>query len=675
MIARSIAAVLALVTSAVAAGLETASDLSFTRPAGWERSTGGASHLVVLTPPARHASAAFIEGQDFDGSAEAWHAGLWSRLSSGLKPRGVSTGGRRGDFQTTWAAFDKADGTQSWLCLYTVVKDHRGEGVLFFADGEGPFRSNLTTVNQLVDGITFAPPVAVVATANPPAAAVTPPAAVAPAGNVTASPPPPQTNEDPTLPPPSYTVLPPSASAEPPPPPAAPVAELAVACPAGWAMQQDPQTRAIYMQPPDSPAVNQGALVVFPPVPFAGTPEQFHNQTLATALNQSRLLEPVQQARAGGFLVTAAHAVTATGDNVRVILYTARWADRAQAILFATVRDDIFRRDAPVADAAVRQAQVAVAGDAAGGGLGVPVPPGSGPVAMPAAPLAQSTAGPATSAADDDSTMPVLEYNDPPNFWRGSIGGKNCAEYQGSDVNFTLCVYPFREFQGDIRAQYQQGLLRDWIDVMFREEGVTVPPRFSTNTVPGADGVFEAHFLDPRQQEHHRILITAGRWAAIVDMIAPTAFAWQKGYQSAAVLLQSMHVGRKAAAPSVANGPGPQGAALAGLFQGMKYKTVSNLALGPGYLGSKLALHFYLFSADGRVYRCYDFPPGGSPAAAHRFDFDGAARQDPTNTGRFAIRGNELYIKMGGPNADEITTTVSDPTALTLEDVQYKRVQ
>ena len=134
-----------------------------------------------------------------------------------------------------------------------------------------------------------------------------------------------------------------------------------------------------------------------------------------------------------------------------------------------------------------------------------------------------------------------------------------------------------------------------------------------------------------------------------------------------------MHVGRTKAPPSLANGPGPGGAQLAGLFQGMKQKFVVNLQLGPGYGGSKTALHYYLLSPNGQVYRCYDFPPGGSEAAARNFDFDSAERQDPQNSGRYAVRGNELYVKFGGPNVDEITTTLTDFNSLQLDSINYQR--
>jgi len=444
--------------------------------------------------------------------------------------------------------------------------------------------------------------------------------------------------------------------------------EISVAVPPGWSAQPDPASHATYMKPPDAASIRDAALVVFPSVAFAGTAEQFHQQTLAAAIGVNRLREPLRQGRSGGFLVSGVHCLTPQGADVRMILYTARWGSRAQAVVWAADRMDLFVNDGAAASAAMQQAEIPEA---------TPTSPAAGanpstPISSPAVPAAPNPPA-AGTAADTADTMPVLEYKDPPNFWRAGVGGKIYTEYQGTEVNFQLCVYPFREYRGDIRTTFQQTLLRDWLDVLYREESLAGPPRIAANSLPGADTVIDAHFADNRQQEHHRILIVSGRWAALVDMTAPTAFAWQKASPSAFELLKSMHVGRKQAPPSLAQGPGPAGAKLAGLFQAFKSKFVVNLQLGPGYGGSKLALHYYLFSADGHVYRCYDFPPGGSEASARQFDFDAAQRQDPENSGRYAVRGNELYIRMGGPQPDEITTTLTDWNTIQLDTISYER--
>ena len=92
---------------------------------------------------------------------------------------------------------------------------------------------------------------------------------------------------------------------------------------------------------------------------------------------------------------------------------------------------------------------------------------------------------------------------------------------------------------------------------------------------------------------------------------------------------------------------------------------------GSGYYTN--ALHFYLFSADGRVYRAYDKldVPAGDIA---RFDFDAASRFDPGNSGHYTVDNGKLIIQMGG-NAPEsaITADVPRDGLLTINTVPYKK--
>jgi hypothetical protein len=67
-------------------------------------------------------------------------------------------------------------------------------------------------------------------------------------------------------------------------------------------------------------------------------------------------------------------------------------------------------------------------------------------------------------------------------------------------------------------------------------------------------------------------------------------------------------------------------------FTGFNAMKVTVNTIGGG-LYNKPALHYYLFSADGRVYRAYDFPPVAA-ANIELFDFDGAERTDRMNSGR-----------------------------------------
>jgi hypothetical protein len=91
-----------------------------------------------------------------------------------------------------------------------------------------------------------------------------------------------------------------------------------------------------------------------------------------------------------------------------------------------------------------------------------------------------------------------------------------------------------------------------------------------------------------------------------------------------------------------------------------------------GYASYQNALHFYLFSADGRVYRAYDQlqVPGG---AIPRFDFDAAERRDPMNSGRYTVDNGKLVIRMRGSPPETIATAAPRGGKVTINTVTYER--
>jgi hypothetical protein len=120
-------------------------------------------------------------------------------------------------------------------------------------------------------------------------------------------------------------------------------------------------------------------------------------------------------------------------------------------------------------------------------------------------------------------------------------------------------------------------------------------------------------------------------------------------------------------APAALTGAG--GRAVAGLYQGMAMKVTVN-TIGGG-LYNKLALHYYLFSVDGRVYRRYDFPPVAAANIAS-FDFDAAEQADRSNSGRYTIDSGRLIIRM----KDQLPEIVTEPPrngVLMINSVTYQR--
>jgi hypothetical protein len=260
-----------------------------------------------------------------------------------------------------------------------------------------------------------------------------------------------------------------------------------------------------------------------------------------------------------------------------------------------------------------------------------------------------------------------LRYTPPANVFRSSVPpGEN---YSFNGFNAQVQVYPFRPFSGDIAQLFQRTLLRDWISPMYQEENVAGAPRIQISAIPGADLVLAASFNENRvgvARPHMRMLIVAGTEAAIVDASAGTPQSWQQAVPALNQMAGTMRIETaRAAAPLTA----AAGNAIAGLYQGIKPKYMATMVnvTGSGYYQN--ALHFYLFSADGRVYRAYDKleTPGG------RFDFDGAERRDPMNSGRYTVDGGKLLIRMNRDSPEKIVTDVPKNGALVINTIPYKR--
>jgi hypothetical protein len=274
--------------------------------------------------------------------------------------------------------------------------------------------------------------------------------------------------------------------------------------------------------------------------------------------------------------------------------------------------------------------------------------------------------GAAEAAAQQ--TLPVLRYTPPSNVYKSGVSSPE--DYSFNGFNASVQVYPFRAFTGDIQRTFRATLLRDWITPMHREERLGGQPTFKPVNVPGAQFALAAQFVDSPvglPKPHLRLLIVAGGQAAMVDASAGTAQSWQSALPALNAMAATLRVEAQRAPPPLSPAAGN---AVAGLYQGMKQKymaSMNNIIGRNGYYTT--ALHYYLFSADGRVYCAYDKldVPGG------RFDFDAAERRDATNSGRYTVDGDKLIIQMGGPSPQTIVTGVPRDGTVTINTVLYKR--
>jgi hypothetical protein len=277
------------------------------------------------------------------------------------------------------------------------------------------------------------------------------------------------------------------------------------------------------------------------------------------------------------------------------------------------------------------------------------------------------------TTANAEPGVPVLRYDPPINFYRSASTPPE--DYSANEFNAAFQVYPFRPFNGNIEQTFRKTLLREWIDPRYQETIVAAQPEFRLGSIRGAQLVLTARFAEniaglakPRM----RMVIVADGAAAVVDASASSEATWQRALLSLNAMSASMRVDAEAASPAMTEGPGARGRAVAGLYMGTKPKYVVDLNRPVGYGSQVPALHYYLFSADGRAYRAYDdLPlPGGD---ASRFDFDAAQRADPVNSGRYTITGGKMFIQMGGQPVETITTAAPVGGRMTINTVVYVR--
>ncbi|HKW49911.1 MAG TPA: hypothetical protein VJN70_20805 [Gemmatimonadaceae bacterium] len=271
------------------------------------------------------------------------------------------------------------------------------------------------------------------------------------------------------------------------------------------------------------------------------------------------------------------------------------------------------------------------------------------------------------------TTLPELKFQDPPNFYRSAIYPP--ADFSSTEANASLQVYPFRAFTGNVQQAFARTLFRELIDPRYVESNVAPGAKLDAINIPGARLVLRARFNEvvvglPR--ERLRMVVVADNAIAIVDAQAISLTSWQRVLQSLNTFASSLHV--EAGTPErVYSTPPPDvGRTVAGLYMGFARKYMTDLQ-HPGYGYYTNALLYYLFSADGRVYRHYDAltVPGNDPS---RFDFAGAQRADPVNSGVYTVRGDSIYLKLGSRDRPEkIVTLVPSGGSIQIATVSYKR--
>ncbi len=278
-----------------------------------------------------------------------------------------------------------------------------------------------------------------------------------------------------------------------------------------------------------------------------------------------------------------------------------------------------------------------------------------------------------SSAAAQQQALPTLRYDPPPNFYRSASTPPE--QYSSNAVNAYLVVYPFRPDPASLLQAYRQTMLRSWIDPQYQETNIAGPPGIATGTMPGADTTIVWSFAENiagQERPHLRVAILSRGAVAVLDLSANSQYSWQQAWPAMEVTLRSMRVVMPSAVLAVPNAS-PATRALAGVYMGMKGHYVVDLNRPVGSGNWQTAPHFYLFSADGRVYRGFNLLVTTSSDIG-RFDFNEAQRTDPESSGRYSVQGDQLVMQFGGPQPERLSATLRPGAAtLTIDGVTYER--
>src|SRR5262249_40937584 len=131
-----------------------------------------------------------------------------------------------------------------------------------------------------------------------------------------------------------------------------------IATPAGWTRQEDPMSHVVTIIPANAAVASSVALIVSPIMNSGATSAEFHTDMLAKAVDGRKLLAPTQQGTRNGMLASSARVQTPGGQQVWLLVYTAHWADKGQALVFASDREDLFKAYLPAVHAVVSSATI-----------------------------------------------------------------------------------------------------------------------------------------------------------------------------------------------------------------------------------------------------------------------------------------------------------------------------
>jgi hypothetical protein len=174
-------------------------------------------------------------------------------------------------------------------------------------------------------------------------------------------------------------------------------ASLSFTPPTGWIRSDDPSRGLTALVPAGLPRGAVCLVTILPPQQFPGNADELHAAVMRLATSNGRLLDTPQRAALGRFQSSTFRQLTPQGVVLVTTIYTARWADRGQAVLFASNNDVVARTYRPAVESMIGRVDVPAANEPA------PV------AASPAAPRSNNDNAyhPAT-VAPADRAIPII---------------------------------------------------------------------------------------------------------------------------------------------------------------------------------------------------------------------------------------------------------------------------
>lgn len=191
---------------------------------------------------------------------------------------------------------------------------------------------------------------------------------------------------------------------------------LSYRVPSGWDQAPDPARGIVVLRPRGLERSCECLIMIRQPQAFSGTAEQFHEVVVRHTSQIATVVDTSRAATLGGFLVTRVHQRT-PHNEMFTTLFTARWSDRGQVIIFIATAADLDQRYRNAAEAMVREIAIPESSVALAPGDQPSVAPQSAAQPPPSAPTVSAPTGPSASPAVGSLAEYVYAV---PNGWTAS---------------------------------------------------------------------------------------------------------------------------------------------------------------------------------------------------------------------------------------------------------------